>query len=666
MVVCLLPAALAQSPGPAQQAYERLRAQDYHAAIAAFRDAVEAAPSHAGLRKDLAYTYLKAGETEAARDQLADAMRLDAADEHIALEYAFLCYETKKEAEARRVFDRLRKAGSAAESRAAAEAAFRNIDAPLVAGIARWSAVVTQSPGDFSARVELARLYERRDECEAAAGHYLAAWRIRPADRELLLDAGRAWQALGRTEQAAAALVAASRGSRPRVAERARELLPARYPYADEFRRALELDPKNPGLRRDLAYLLLETKQKDEAEREFRILAGQLPEDLVTAAQLGFLLLDRQDRDGAMVYFDRVLKSDDDDLIERVRAALRLPAQLHRRKAAPRAQDDGAPAREIGPKEMGERSYKAGYLKDALKYFSAAQEADPLDFGVMLKLGWTENAMRNDQRALAWFDLARRSPDPAIAGEAARAYRNLRPSLARWRVTTWAFPFYSSRWRDLFAYGQVKAEARIGDLPFRPYVSLRFIGDTRGTMDPTSQVAVPQYLSESSVLPALGLATRYWHGVTAWAEAGSAVRYTGALSRGRMVPDYRGGVSFGRGKGHLLGAEAPGLFAETHDDLVFVSRFGNDTLAYSQNQAGYTLPRLAGLRSQVYLNVNITVDGNRQDWANFFETGPGVRFRWAGLPESLVFSVNVLRGSYLRKSESFNDVRAGLWYAFTH
>jgi hypothetical protein len=97
-----------------------------------------------------------------------------------------------------------------------------------------------------------------------------------------------------------------------------------------------------------------------------------------------------------------------------------------------------------------------------------------------------------------------------------------------------------------------------------------------------------------------------------------------------------------------------------------VSRFGNDTLAYSQNQAGYTLPRLRGLRSQVYLNVNVTVDGNRQDWANFFETGPGVRFRWAGLPESLVFSVNVLRGSYLRKSENFNDVRAGLWYAFTH
>ena len=31
---------------------------------------------------------------------------------------------------------------------------------------------------------------------------------------------------------------------------------------------------------------------------------------------------------------------------------------------------------------------KAGYLKDALKYLTIAHENDPVDFSVMLKLGW--------------------------------------------------------------------------------------------------------------------------------------------------------------------------------------------------------------------------------------------------------------------------------------
>ena len=37
------------------------------------------------------------------------------------------------------------------------------------------------------------------------------------------------------------------------VAEAARELLPNRYPYVSEFQRALQFDPKNLDLRRELA-----------------------------------------------------------------------------------------------------------------------------------------------------------------------------------------------------------------------------------------------------------------------------------------------------------------------------------------------------------------------------------------------------------------------------
>ncbi len=674
LLVCALLPALGQAPAPAQRAYDALRVRDYDTAVAAFQEAIAANPVHAALRKDLAYTYLKIGETEAARDQFAEAMRLDPADEHIALEYAFLCFETRKPAEARRVFERLSKSGSS-DTRARAQEAFDNIDRPLAAGIARWSSVVARTPRDFSAQVELARLCEQRDELESAVEHYLAAWRIRPAERELLVDAGRAWRALGREDQARASLVAASRGSRPRVGEQAREALAGVAPEAADFRRAVELDPANLDLRRDFAALLVESRQDQEAERELRAVAAQAPGDLETAAQLGLLLLPR-DRTEAMVWLDRVLDSGDAALAARVRTALHLPEERRRKAGAkPSAasdpgREDAAPGSELGARQMGERSYRAGYLQDALRYFTAAHQADPLDFAVLLKLGWTCNALHDDRRALAWFDLARRSPDRGIASEATRAWRNLRPAYARWRLTTWAFPFYSSRWRDTFLYGQVKADVRFDGVPFRPYVSMRFIGDTRKMDQAMGPAAVPQYLSERSVIAAVGLASRTWHGVTLWGEAGSAIRYTGAQGRGRMVPDYRGGVAFTRGLGRLLGSDRPGWFAETHDDGVFVSRFDDDFLVYSQNQTGYTLPPAGGLLAQVYWNTNVTFDTRRQTWANFYEAGPGLRFRWSSLPPALVFSVNLLRGSYLMTVEpgrprTFNDVRAGFWYALT-
>ncbi|MFB3850426.1 MAG: tetratricopeptide repeat protein, partial [Acidobacteriota bacterium] len=165
-----------------QDPYEALRAKDWDRAIVLLRQA--------GLRKDLAYALLKTGDTEAARDEFEQVMRQDPGDRQAALEYAFLCYETKRRAEARRVFDRLRKLGDAT-----AEQAFQNIDRPLAEGIARWRAVVAQSPDNLSARRELARLAEERDDLPLAAENYLAAWRLRPDDRELLLDLGRVWQA---------------------------------------------------------------------------------------------------------------------------------------------------------------------------------------------------------------------------------------------------------------------------------------------------------------------------------------------------------------------------------------------------------------------------------------------------------------------------------------
>lgn len=139
-----------------------------------------------------------------------------------------------------------------------------------------------------------------------------------------------------------------------------------------------------------------------------------------------------------------------------------------------------------------------------------------------------------------------------------------------------------------------------------------------------------------------------------------------------MAPDYRGGLLFTKFAGSALGGEAPGVFFETSGNGVFMSRFNNTFLGYSQNRIGYTpgaVASLGGMETQFYWNGNITADAKRQVWANFAEFGPGVRFRWKSLPPSMVFSVDLLRGVYLLannpRGANYNDIRAGVWYALS-
>jgi tetratricopeptide (TPR) repeat protein len=648
------------------RAYSALQARGYDAAIELFRRAAALEPGRADIRKNLAYTLLKTGETEAAREEFGEAMRIDAGDDHVALEYAFLCYEARenapaRKAEARRIFDRIRRDGGG-ETRATAEQAFHNVDEPLEKGIARWKEVLAASTPSFSAYYELAQLAEQRDEGELAAANYRAAFRLQTERKSVLLELARVEKTRGNPEGMMAALLAASRGGEPRAAELAREQLPERYPYVYEFRQALELDPKSEELHRELAYLLLRMSEggaaaRAGAEEEFRAMTESSPDDYLAIAQLGLLYREDGDKARAMPYLQGVLEKGDAATANRVRIALKMPLVLEERQTATEPLD---------PRVLGERSYEAGFLKDAKKYFQQAHEQNPVDSSVMLKLGWTNNLLHDDQAAERWFGLARGSSDPVISGEAAKAYENLRPGVEAFRTTVWLAPAYSSRWNDLFGYGQVKTEFKVKTALFpgwlHPYASVRLVGDARVE----SSGANPQALSESAFIFGVGMATRQWHGATAWGEAGTSVSYL----HGGGTADYRGGVSYARTRGASIAAEHGGWFFETLADSVFVSRFDNDWLNYSQSKTGIT-SEVAGVKMQVFWANNITFDVKRQYWANFVESGPGVRFHPPHTPAAATVTVSMIHGVYLvnagnPRGPNYNDLRIGVWYAFTH
>ena len=478
------------------RAFDALRMRDYDRAISSFQNASLASPTRADIYKNLAYTLLKVGETEEARAAFGTAAKLDPNDFHVALEYAFLCYESKddgpaRKAEARRIFLGISQTGDT-ESRATAARIFANIDGPLADGIARWRRVLETSTPNFSAHFELAQLAETRDELAVAAANYRAAFQLLPERKSVLIDLARVEKARGNGDGAMAALLAASRGGEARGAELARELLPERYPYVYEFRNALELDPKNNELHRELAYLLLSMSEKgaakpEEAEKEFHEIVKHNPDDYVAASQLGLIYLRRQDTAAAMQLLSGVLKNADAKTANRVRMTLQIPLVLEDRSA----EESGIDAR-----LQAERSYNAGFLKDALRYYRQAREANPVDADIALKLGWTNNMLHDDASALRWFGIARKSSDSRVATQAEKAYRSLLPGVERIRTTVWVFPMFSSRWKDLFGYGQMKSEIKLGNLPIRPYFSVRFVGDTRVRTD-TYPI---QSLSESSFI----------------------------------------------------------------------------------------------------------------------------------------------------------------------
>jgi hypothetical protein len=289
----------------------------------------------------------------------------------------------------------------------------------------------------------------------------------------------------------------------------------------------------------------------------------------------------------------------------------------------------------------------------------------------MLGLGRAYNQSGDDAEALVWLDRARRSGKSLAAKEAGQDYRRLRSSSSGFQMTAWMLPFYSSRWSNGLLYGQATGEWKLARTRLRPYLSARVIADTQGDGSGAQQNPLyPAYLSETAVIVGVGLRATLARGLMAWGEAGEAISYLGKRKDGGVaIADYRGGVSFLRGWGRGVGAGVRGRLMETGADTVWLSRFQGNVLTYAQTRYGYSWAG-ESWQVQVYWNANVTADTRGEYWANFVETGPGLRVRVPGMPRGMVLRADTVRGVMLRNTynplgPNFWDVRTGLWYAFS-
>lgn len=683
-------------PGPspaATRAYRAKQARQFDRAVALFEEALASDPENLHLRKDLAYTLLAVGKSERARDEFGAVLRRDPNDSYIALEYAFLCHETNRPEVAWKIFHGLRGAANP-EHRATATRTFDSMDSELLGRISRLEEALRRDPGNYGSHLELARARRVRNDYAVAAAEFDTAYRLKPQYAEVLLELADVLRKAGEKERAGAVTLTASRCGSAYVAEQAKQFLPARYPYLSEFENALRFEPRQPALRREMGFFLLSLGRKPEARAAFEQVLREEPEDVLAAAQLGFLELEQGRSDTAIPRLKAALSATDPALRQRISDLLSKEGALEASPGATTIPPEAAttiPAATLSKsfadaeaaRAMARKSYDAGFIPDAIRFYQEAQRLDPANFDTMLRLAWSLNMGKRDDEALRWFSLAARSPDAAIASEARAAIRNLTTPAASSSAmaaaapreglvaSLWAMPLHSTRWGSTFSYAQAKLEWEQPRLPVVPYLSVRFVGDTTGAIG----AANPQFLSENSFILGLGARTRAWKGILAWGEAGSTMAYLSSRRQetGRFLPDYRGGLSQFRLFGPSLLNPKAGAFAETMNDLVYIHRFDRDTLAISRNRFGRHLGRidlLGGLQLQAFLSLNLNTDFKRQAWANFVEAGPGLRLRWAWMPPSVSFTFNYLRGHHtIRRIDdrpnTYNDFQAGFWYAVT-
>ena len=174
-------------------AYSALKAGQYEAAVAGFEKALTLEPGRASIHKDAAYACLKIGENHTARLHFQKAMELDPADFHASLEYAFLVSKRRKIRLPRKPRRGASLTGCGIKSWIAKPPQRQN--GPSRISIGHWRKVLHGGPQplkaaapSFSVHHELAELAEQRDLWDLAAAHYLAAWRLEPQRKTVLID----------------------------------------------------------------------------------------------------------------------------------------------------------------------------------------------------------------------------------------------------------------------------------------------------------------------------------------------------------------------------------------------------------------------------------------------------------------------------------------------
>ncbi len=424
----------------------------------------------------------------------------------------------------------------------------------------------------------------------------------------------------------------------------------------DLFLKALEADPGNTPLRKDLAYVYVQQGSWLSAAGQFETIYRAHPEDLATALELGFLY-NRMKRDGLSAeYFKAATQSQDPKISESACHALK------------NLRDDTIRTR----KEQGYELLRQNRRSEAILVFEEVYRQDPHDYSTVMQLGYLYDAEGHKKQAERMFRAAADSSNLQLAEQGRSALRAMHGIESAWFGSLYFAPFYTSR----FGNEINSLNAKLGLLPsqyFQPYIGLRLTRDTR------SQTGrLPVIFSDNTAVVSLGVQSRpFGRTAVVYAEAGTALSLLGDPQHGRAIPDYRAGVSWFKPWGLGLTqairetSRRAALFGEAYSDVTYYSRYAQNVIGYFQMKEGLTLAQKRVLPLQVFAAVNLIKDSKSDFYNNVVEFGPGLRFVPLRKLPMLQIQAQYLRGYYMTEGNrihnpygpNYNDYRLFLIWA---
>ena len=105
-----------------------------------------------------------------------------------------------------------------------------------------------------------------------------------------------------------------------------------------------------------------------------------------------------------------------------------------------------------------------------------------------------------------------RAPTPRLPPKPAAPGRICTPVLNAFAPRSGLYPLFSSRWDDVFGYGQIKTESD-QEAPVSSLRAVRFVGDARRTTGGVSPQAFPKALSSSAPASRPTRGTARWPGL---------------------------------------------------------------------------------------------------------------------------------------------------------
>jgi tetratricopeptide (TPR) repeat protein len=314
MYLVALAVLLAQPPqDPAytalNRAYEQLRLKQYDDAVASFRRVLELDPTRIAIHKEIAYTLQKMGETEQAVEAFEAYHRALPSDYTTIMELAYLYAQVQKEDRALEFFKMAAQSSDPAQA-AQARQGFQNVEGPIMAEITRWRAATAQDAQNFDARESLADAYVMHGEAAAAIEQYAWLRREAPTRYRHLITLAELHGKLGASHADAARAYAllAMRAPDPRVTAQGRALFGERYPYLYELQMALELEPWQTEIRKEVNFI---TKKEEPVTAPTPATAADDP--VRRHRELGYASLAKSFLDDAVREFTEVHRLDPSD-----------------------------------------------------------------------------------------------------------------------------------------------------------------------------------------------------------------------------------------------------------------------------------------------------------------------------------------------------------------